>query len=326
MRLGILFVYQGPNVCYKSFAESVGADSIYYNHLNLRYIKPFDPIFHFINGITLPKYDVYICEGALPVFTAAFKKLLFPNAKIIMIGGGYCHPLGIFKSKYVSLFMSLVDGYIAVSRMAMEKNKNYLKCPIEVVNTFINDERYEKLLKLKPDLESHVIVSIGTGVYKNIGLLVKAFELIKKQVDDAQLFILGKKNHLNELDGIEGITLSGFVSDISPYLEKASIYVQSSKADAFPVSTLEAMRAGLPAIVTNNVGTKNLVKELSPSYVVSKPEEIANKVIELWRLPQIDRKTLSVKARRLTDEFSRKSKSVEFRNKFTRIMQMVSKK
>jgi len=116
------------------------------------------------------------------------------------------------------------------------------------------------------------------------------------------------------------------VSDISPYLEKASIYVQSSKADAFPVSTLEAMRAGLPAIVTMNVGVKSVVQKLSPSFVVSTAEEIADRVIKYWNLPHEAKKILSIKARQLTNEFSLESKSVEFRNEFTRIMQMVSKK
>ncbi|NMX21209.1 hypothetical protein C5S30_01975 [ANME-1 cluster archaeon GoMg4] len=70
----ILFVYYVPHPSHKGFAESIGADFWYYNN----YFKDrnIPKIFKsFINGILLPKYDVYLSEGGAPLTPVAVKKI-----------------------------------------------------------------------------------------------------------------------------------------------------------------------------------------------------------------------------------------------------------
>ncbi len=61
MKTKTLFVYFVPHPLHRGFAEAIGADLWYYN----RYSKDrnLPKIFKsFINGILLPKYDVYLCK------------------------------------------------------------------------------------------------------------------------------------------------------------------------------------------------------------------------------------------------------------------------
>ena len=330
----ILFVYFVPHPSHKGFAEAIGADFWHYNY----YFKDrnLPKIFKsFINGILLPKYDVYLTEGGAPLTPVAVKKVFHRKSININIIAdetfmmmketpeemrdkykGYVNLVHKFASKYI-------DGAIAVSKLAKESAEEFLHIPIRIVHPYIVDEMYERLGKINPNIGDHNIISIGYGEHKGMDILVEAFEIVKKEVKDAELYIIGK-NHPKEWNEINGVHVEGYVDDLIPYFEKATLFVQSSRADTFPVSTLESLRAGLPTIVTEKTGTKEVIENLGNEFVRKVDvEDIAEGILHYFDLSDSEKKELSLKAKKISEKFNKNEMCEMFRREFSSLLEEV---
>lgn len=323
----ILFVYFKPHPSHKGFAESIEADFWHYNHY-FRGSRLPKIMKSGINGLLLPKYEVYLSEGGAPLIPVAVKKIFRRKSIHINISAdetfmmmketpeemkdkfpGYVNLVHKFASKYI-------DGAIAVSKLAKESAEEFLDVPIRIAHPYIEDEMYEKLSKINPNLISHDIISVGYGEHKGMDILVKAFEIVKKEVKDAELYIIGK-NHPEEWNGIDGVHVEGFVDDLIPYFENASLFVQASRADTFPVSTLESLRAGLPTIVTEKTGTKEVVENLGKEFVrIVDAEDIARGISHYFDLSDSQKNKLSLKAKELSKKFNKKEMCEIFKKEF----------
>lgn len=96
---------------------------------------------------------------------------------------------------------------------------------------------------------------------KGMDLLVLAFKHFAPA--DAVLAILGEGEQREQLEKLaEGdprIRLLGFRSDVDAALAAMDLYVSPSREEAFPLSVLEAMRAGLPIVATRTQGLTELL-------------------------------------------------------------------
>ena len=57
----------------------------------------------------------------------------------------------------------------------------------------------------------------------------------------------------------------GRCSDLAPVFATASVYLHPGRGDAFPLSVLEAMAAGLVPIVSEWTGAKEVVEQVDPT-------------------------------------------------------------
>ena len=77
-------------------------------------------------------------------------------------------------------------------------------------------------------------------------------------------------------------------------MKSSSLYVHLGRGDAFPVSSMEAMLAGLPTIVSNETGTKEIVKEVSKNLIVPlNVNEVAKRIEWYFRLKKDEKNKLS---------------------------------
>ena len=66
--------------------------------------------------------------------------------------------------------------------------------------------------------------------------------------------------------------LPGFISDISSYLLQYDIFVFPSKQEGLPKALMEAMACGLPCIVSNVRGNRDLIDNGKGGFVVENNE------------------------------------------------------
>jgi glycosyltransferase involved in cell wall biosynthesis len=91
--------------------------------------------------------------------------------------------------------------------------------------------------------------------------------------------------------------------------------------DTFPVSTLEAMRAGLPPLVTRTTGTRSEAREIDPSLVVETNEyALSRGVREYFARDSDDRRALADRARTRGARFDLESRTATFREAFRAVL------
>jgi glycosyltransferase involved in cell wall biosynthesis len=107
--------------------------------------------------------------------------------------------------------------------------------------------------------------------------------------------------------GIERrVKFLGECSDVPRLLAESQIFVLSSKIEAFPISILEAMRAGLPVVASNVGGVREAVEEGRTGYLVSPgdPQALGERLRTLFADPLLRLSLGRQGRRRYLDHFT----------------------
>lgn len=156
------------------------------------------------------------------------------------------------------------DKIIGCSNVICDKIKKFSidyteKCVL-LYNPYFFDTMIDDGKKEITDyiFSKHTVISHGRlDEVKNYPRLIKAFYLVKKEVPDARLLIIGEGSQrlilerlIKKFELSECVTLIGFRANPFAYLAKASVYVLSSYSEGFPNSLIEGMTF-LPVIAVD---------------------------------------------------------------------------
>ena len=102
-----------------------------------------------------------------------------------------------------------------------------------------------------PPVDGHLLLAVGRlGPEKGFDLLIQAFASLSNR-GDWRLVILGEgadRAHLENLASGLPVALPGTQADLSPWYERADLFVLSSRLEGFPNVLLEGLAAGCPAV------------------------------------------------------------------------------
>ncbi|MDR8410077.1 glycosyltransferase family 4 protein [Nonomuraea sp. 3-1Str] len=141
-------------------------------------------------------------------------------------------------------------------------------------------------------LDAKVVVAVGRMTrLKGFHRLITAWEQVAQAHPDWQLRIFGAGPQEDNLRtqiaeaGLEGkVVLPGPTSDVGAELEKASIFVLSSRHEGFPMTILEAMAKGLAIVSFNSPhGPKEMITDEVDGLLV-KPRTNANLATSIMRV------------------------------------------
>lgn len=170
------------------------------------------------------------------------------------------------------------------------------------------------------NFENNNVLFVGQNRHhKGIDILLKAWEKIVEKYPKASLNIVGSGHPDYEQ---ENVSTLGYVENKELYnlMSDSSLYLHTARFDNFPVSTLEAMRAGIPTIVSNRTGTKSLVKQVNKNFVVSLDEnKIKEQVINYFEKTENEKQKLSKDYKKLLKNHNLENKKEEFKNIITKI-------
>lgn len=114
---------------------------------------------------------------------------------------------------------------------------------------------------------------------KDHATLLRAVALTRKRHPDVRLWVVGDgplefslRKLSTELGLNESVTFFGEQANVSPFLLAADLFVISSVTEGLPVSLLEAMSVGLPAVVTD-VGGMGEIARLSGAAALVPPSD-----------------------------------------------------
>jgi len=247
----VLFIYNGPHYVHDEFAKSINSDYLKAT-FKTKLIQESSSIKlafgNLISALSIPKnYDVYFVEGVNILFPFLAKRIKLIRGKLIyLLAGGalyylYSKILSFSERKILFNLLETSDGFICVGKMQRELLELLeIEKPNEIVYPFVDDRLFERLIKIRPNLNSKNILFIGSRpasdrfgwFYKGIDLLVESFKLIKREEKDANLTIVGswqvKKEWL-----IDGINFVGYQKDFTPYIQNSSLYLHLGRGIRF---------------------------------------------------------------------------------------------
>ncbi len=124
--------------------------------------------------------------------------------------------------------------------------------------------------------------------------------LIQKQHPEVIFYIVGNHptHQVKQLEKHDGVVVTGYVPDIRPYFEKASIFVAPLRAGSgIQTKNLEAMAMQTP-VVTTSIGAMGLEAEQEKEVIIADtPEGFAQRVIDLIENPK-RRKSVAMAGRK----------------------------
>jgi len=136
-----------------------------------------------------------------------------------------------------------------------------------------------------------VVLFVGMNFeIKRLGLVIEGLAgLIREKSGGAglKLLVAGKGDPLpyqalaRRLGIAERIIFAGVTREVEAYYLASDIFVMPSVFDTFGMAVLEAMAAGLPVVITQKVGARDLLTDSVQGFILSetpKPAELAAKI------------------------------------------------
>jgi len=227
-------------------------------------------------------------------------------------------------------FLLNLDGYIFNSSNTLNTVNRLLKKTVESYEIIYPGKNNLPLLKRDPYKNGIVnLIFVGNIIpRKNIHLVLK---VLNKFSEMSWQFNICGSDHYNPgyvrylktlAAGIEGdnqIIFNGRVPDelLSYMLSKADILIAPSEWEGFGISYIEAMRAGVIPIASNNGGAEEIIEDGIDGFLVSisSDKNLEDALLDLFSKPELVYKMAqeaTLKAAEFPDWEETMDKAVEF--------------
>lgn len=216
---------------------------------------------------------IHVHEPFMPYLPLQF--LRFSQALNI----GTFHAVKDRGNRLYALFKPLVNRYLArmhgrtaVSPVARALISRYYPGDYEVIPNGIEYHHFSKQRSPLDEGGGPVLLFVGRQEKrKGLIYLLQAYDLVKRQVEDARLIIVGpdggsRKECLRAIDDmrLRDVLFTGFVSydDLPRYYQSATVFCAPNLGnESFGIVLLEAMAAGAPVIASDIEGFAAVVNQ-----------------------------------------------------------------
>ena len=180
---------------------------------------------------------------------------------------------------YMPDFCEAVDLVISPSEsMARNLRELDVKSHIEVIPNGVDLQKFQEATPFPraqfgfTDQDILLIYAGRIAPEKNLSFLLQAFAGVAQVIPNVYLLMVGggKRNFEEEVQSLivqlgigNRVHSTGVIDydDIPSYLAMCDIFVTSSVAETFGMSTVEAMSVGLPIMGIHGIGTSDLVED-----------------------------------------------------------------
>lgn len=181
---------------------------------------------------------------------------------------------------YLKSVLKYLDALTAVSDSAAEYVSGLTDEPISIIPNGIDLKQYRVLANKRDDTtRQRSILYIGRlERRKGVKHLLKAYELLTKEISDVSLIIAGDGPDREKLElmvdelELPNVTFMGYISDEvkKQLLNEADLFCSPALfGESFGIVLLEAMASGLVTVAGNNSGYAGVMQELGALSLVN---------------------------------------------------------
>ena len=156
--------------------------------------------------------------------------------------------------KLIEIIREYVDCYVFLSKYDQEKFVKELNLDINKTKVIRHCCEVELLENKKQKNKKLIIIARLDNKYKRIDLAIRAM----KKLSDFTLEIYGAGpdeeilNNLIKQEKLEdNVFLMGATNKVKEKLDECSIFIMTSDHEGYPITSIEAMRRGLPIVLRN---------------------------------------------------------------------------
>ncbi len=153
----------------------------------------------------------------------------------------------------------------------------------------------------RPPKSGFTLLFVGRlAPVKNLSTLIRATAIAARDLPDLHLWIVGDGHERQSLEHLARdvappgtVTFWGEQHQVAPFYSAADVFTMSSTSEGLPVSLLQAMSIGLPALVTDVGGMAEVVRNTGAGLrtPVGDPDSMSPEILRLARDPHL-RQTL----------------------------------
>jgi glycosyltransferase involved in cell wall biosynthesis len=165
-------------------------------------------------------------------------------------------------SRYTNIICISSGVYNCMSKWQPALTNNLL-----TIYNGIDIEKYSVTTQLITEKKTLIVISVGRLVEaKNYEIAIRAISKIQALACEYWIVGTGKlepslKNLVSSLNLEDKIKFLGYRTDVPELLQQADIFLSTSLWEGFGLSVVEAMAAGIPVVVSNIVGVREIVDE-----------------------------------------------------------------
>lgn len=162
------------------------------------------------------------------------------------------------------------------------------------------------------DPDAPLVGSVGALVgHKDHRTLVRAAAALGRERPDVRFVVAGEgplreplEARIRELGLDDRFALPGHVPDVARSVGDLDLFVMSSREEGLGTAALEAMAAGVPAVLTRAGGLADVAGDVVPTVPPEDPEALARAMAELLDDPDARRRIGAAGRRRVAGRFT----------------------
>jgi glycosyltransferase EpsD len=191
------------------------------------------------------------------------------------------YPIEKWLSKYTDCLITINDEdyELAVNKLKARSVKKVPGVGVDL-NKFV-PQKLEKKKELRKQYgysdDDFILIYVGELNYnKHQDLLIKVVHVLKNKIPNIKLLLVGDgrliedyKQQVINLKLEDYIHFLGYRKDVPNLMAIADVAVSASRREGLPVNVMEAMATGLPLVVTDCRGNRDLVANGENGFVVA---------------------------------------------------------
>lgn len=241
--------------------------------------------------------------------------------------------------KLSNKFYNSSKTLVVPSKKLKSKEEEYkIKCPIEIIPTGIELNKYQKRLSIKEkqqilkqlnleDSNKYIVTVCRLGVEKNIDEILDYMPDLLKKDKQIKFIIVGDgpykknlKNKVNKLNLNNNVIFTGMIKtdEVYKYYQLGNIFVCASTSESQGLTYVEALANGLPMVCKKDECLEEIIDNGVNGFIFENRDEFINSILKI-----INDKKLEEKMGKISFEKSNNFNKKEFGLKIEKLYKKI---